>query len=735
MGTSEVSNQQPPPWSAGHQGNGMDETKQPQLAWNRDDGKKQQNQPTMQGNSVDGILVPSFLQPLLGLDFVPYMPDGKEDSKPTSSESKHHISDDELKDLDLLAASTSSPDRISAGEDDSFSDTPNSSTSPAFSTPALSEQTETETLVSVLDGATTDKGEVSPVNTSQTSSKRERRGLKNRITSLVKGKHGRRRAHSSPGVFRKGHKKRSKSPLPPRSAGPPRKLSSGDSISLSWHDSVDGGEEEEVEPRRKIEFASEGGDSLKWIQEQRREVHDHVSHLNNVQLEARRIQGRTVQIYKRIGQVQAELSYLHRALQQAEYRLKRELTDFETAKSDLERLEASAVQASEKVIASIGQIQPSTDPLSAEIETLTAPVVTDVAFDNGLASPSTHSAPNLKSERNLLGLQDGEIRVTPLRKRASTAPDSFTTSKSESYMRVHDLDLENPRTEHPKDENSSFSSSNTSSPNVTSTGFVYVDHNVTTIIQNLSKLGYKVATDESDRFKPTNDTKKLLAQYKSKGFEDDGTALGNWPIQPWHTAHGNDILVWIGSVSHNGFGCNLPVCKGRLLMQISARGLFDYLLDSSNVKEYNKISLGRDDVYVLQDGVDTTAEDSAFGFAGMCKIVKTVNKPKLLPKSIETTSLMYATSLENAPGSYIIVNRSVFEDDSGEHTSKAKNTIRTEMLLGVTMIRPVEESVCELTSINHMYMPGVPEFAVKRAAPSQAYGMLKDLQNVFTKKR
>ena len=173
-------------------------------------------------------------------------------------------------------------------------------------------------------------------------------------------------------------------------------------------------------------------------------------------------------------------------------------------------------------------------------------------------------------------------------------------------------------------------------------------------------------------------------------------------------------------------------------MKVSAKSLLEYLLDSTRIKEYNKISLGRDDVYVIQNDIDTKETESTFGFKGSCKIVRSVNKPRLLPKSIETMSLMYAKSLEDendasAPGSYIIVNRSVFDDDSGEHKSKSKNTIRTEMLLGVTMIRAVNDDLCELTSINHLYMPGVPEFAAKRAAPGQAFGMLRDLQNVFNK--
>jgi hypothetical protein len=100
----------------------------------------------------------------------------------------------------------------------------------------------------------------------------------------------------------------------------------------------------------------------------------------------------------------------------------------------------------------------------------------------------------------------------------------------------------------------------------------------------------------------------------------------------------------------------------------------------------------------------------------------------MLPKAIEMLSLMKtANTIENAPGSYMIVSH------SGEHKC-TRNTIRSEMLLGVTLIRPVEEMVCELTTINHVYAPGVPEYLAKKVVPSQASNMLRDLQNIFHKR-
>jgi hypothetical protein len=144
------------------------------------------------------------------------------------------------------------------------------------------------------------------------------------------------------------------------------------------------------------------------------------------------------------------------------------------------------------------------------------------------------------------------------------------------------------------------------------------------------------------------------------------------------------------------------------------------------------MSQGRADILTIQAGIDVTASDSPYDFSGDCKIIKSLNKPRLLPVTIEMLSLMYSQPLKDAPGAYMAVSRSVFEDDSGEHKC-TNQTIRSEMLLGVILIRPADDAhqVSELTSITHVYSPGVPEMLAKRAAPSSAYNMIRAIQNIF----
>jgi hypothetical protein len=80
----------------------------------------------------------------------------------------------------------------------------------------------------------------------------------------------------------------------------------------------------------------------------------------------------------------------------------------------------------------------------------------------------------------------------------------------------------------------------------------YIDKDVATVLTALAQFGHDLAMDESGRFTPALTTEKLLTRNSEKPDP-------SWPIQPWHSASGKDVLVWTGSVSHNGHGCELPV--------------------------------------------------------------------------------------------------------------------------------------------------------------------------------
>jgi hypothetical protein len=92
-------------------------------------------------------------------------------------------------------------------------------------------------------------------------------------------------------------------------------------------------------------------------------------------------------------------------------------------------------------------------------------------------------------------------------------------------------------------------------------------------------------------------------------------------------------------------------------------------------------------------------------------------------------------------GAYMVVSRSVWEDDSGatqqlpstnhhHHNRCHSDRIRSEMLLGVQLLRPCTEG-CEITTITHVYSPVVPEVMAKNASPSNATQWIRDIQALF----
>eukprot|EP00980_Cylindrotheca_fusiformis_P015068 scaffold4157_cov136-Cylindrotheca_fusiformis.AAC.18 len=439
-------------------------------------------------------------------------------------------------------------------------------------------------------------------------------------------------------------------------------------------------------------------ETLGWLKNQQNAMQSHQVEMQQVQAQIQGVQDRSLEVQKRISTVKDEILRLQKAMERAELQLRRDLVDHQNTQSELARLENVALQASEAVLSSIRQIQAGPTAVSRS------------------TFPGTPS-------RAVSGATTKIENTGQARPRAMSDPPPSNPKKliqSDSFMRMHDFKLEGFG-----DRSDSSLSSDNDSPN-----FVFVDHNITPILQNLCQLGFGYVTDESDRFVPKCDTERILAKYRKKG--DSNGAPQNWKIHPWNSVRDDDVLVWMGKCGHDGFGSNWPVCKARGLVRASPRALVEFLLDSTRVKEYNKMSQGRDDLVVYQGDLDTTAEDSFFGFPGVCKVVRSRNKPRLLPKVIEITSLLYAKPLEDSPGSYLIVNRSVFDDNIGT-LKNSKDTMTSEMLLGANLIRPTDDSneVSEFSSVTHIYPPGVPESLAKRVAPSSALNMIKDIQKLF----
>jgi hypothetical protein len=170
-------------------------------------------------------------------------------------------------------------------------------------------------------------------------------------------------------------------------------------------------------------------------------------------------------------------------------------------------------------------------------------------------------------------------------------------------------------------------------------------------------------------------------------------------------------------------GGDLPTVRAMGLVNMSPRAIVDLLVDSSRVHEYNKMSLGRTDVLVLQNSF----EEEGSPFPGITKVVQSETQPPLLRKRLQFVTLMHARRLEGGNG-YIIVSRAVTR---GEEPVDVKGDIlRSEILMGINIILDVEgdENRAIMINQNHIRSPMVPLFIAKKIGLAAAEGFFDDIR-------
>ena len=218
-------------------------------------------------------------------------------------------------------------------------------------------------------------------------------------------------------------------------------------------------------------------------------------------------------------------------------------------------------------------------------------------------------------------------------------------------------------------------------------------------------------------------TSKLL----KSGDWDDTVFVSYDKQQPMPAPHPRgtkgemDVLVWSGTFSHKYYGCDLPAIRCEAIVNMSPKSLANLLVDSNRVKEYNKMSIGRDDILVLQDDE-------------MCvtKVVCGRSKPPMLGKILQLKTLLH---MEELPGGsqngYVVASRAVSHADDAEAAVDPK-VIHSEMLMGLNIIRAVEGEPdrCVLINVNHLMSPMIPMFMAKKLGLSSAVNFINDIRSL-----
>jgi hypothetical protein len=247
----------------------------------------------------------------------------------------------------------------------------------------------------------------------------------------------------------------------------------------------------------------------------------------------------------------------------------------------------------------------------------------------------------------------------------------------------------------------------------------------------LAKFGLDAALDQDMWTAADKATAKLLerSDLQTSWHADTlATHSGTCPALKNHCSKADNeaVLVWSGRFRHGLYGSDLPCVRAAAVIDMSAKALFDLLEDSTRVQEYNAMSLGRQDLLVLQSEL----EGGVFG--GITKIARSETRPPLLRKTLQFTSLLHGRVLDADAGSYLLVSRAVTLRDNPDNGNSTTPTVFvSEILMGVNIIRPVEgakDRKCVLVSVNHVRSPMVPLLIAKRIGLQAAINFVHDLR-------
>lgn len=238
-------------------------------------------------------------------------------------------------------------------------------------------------------------------------------------------------------------------------------------------------------------------------------------------------------------------------------------------------------------------------------------------------------------------------------------------------------------------------------------------------IRALANTGLITALNEP-MWTPDSKTAKILASKtvtEERSWETSTFTKGYCPCVSEHAE--DHILVWSGKFHHNFYGNDLPAVRAAAVIHMSPDQLLNLLVDSSRVKEYNVMSLGRCDLLTLGKNCGGI----------VTKVMRSESRPPMLRKTLQFTSLLHACALDDASG-YQIVSRAVSTTDQLSTNGSSSSVLVSEILLGVNLIRRIEscENKCLFVSVNHIRSPMVPMMIAKRIGLHAAVNFVQDLR-------
>jgi hypothetical protein len=354
--------------------------------------------------------------------------------------------------------------------------------------------------------------------------------------------------------------------------------------------------------------------------------------------------------------------------------------------------------------------------------------------------PSTHA---LQSLGTGMMSPEGSITFNPSYNNPSNHSNKtkldrpyFKRSES-SFIRVADLDMDNDQTSCSTNQ-SDESCPNYHHPAVDPPPGVEIDEKEKWValsdgagsyspiaplaVEKLAATG--VATSFNNcMWNPDSKTAKLMKKAQKSDWVKKTFEEGPIHIHMQENTHAKDVLVWTGNFNHDFYGNDLPAIRVAGIVDMSAKRLVDLLVDSTRVKEYNKLSQGREDLVVFQNDM---IHDGPFG-CSITKVMKSISKPPMIRKHMVFDSILHAKELEDGSG-YVVVTRAVHHPN--KESSGSSNIIKSEILMGVNVIRKIKGSDerCLMINVNHIRSPMVPVMVAKKIGITAAIGFVNDIR-------
>lgn len=243
-------------------------------------------------------------------------------------------------------------------------------------------------------------------------------------------------------------------------------------------------------------------------------------------------------------------------------------------------------------------------------------------------------------------------------------------------------------------------------------------------IGRLAEFGRTTTLDEA-MWQPDSKSEKLIKKASGDGEWMKQTFSEGLKGASTGSRSSQDVLVWSGSFKHGLYGSEVPAIRSAGIVETSAAKLVELLVDSTRVKEYNKMSLGRTDLVTFDGNLE---QEGPFG-KSITKVMRSESKPPMM-STLSLTSILHAKQLPDGSG-YLLVTRAVHRPEE-----EPTESMKTEIVMGVNLIVDFDcddgTERCLMVNVNHMRSPMVPMYIAKKLAVTSAHKFVNDIRGALT---